>query len=220
MPVYLRAQVNIPQASNLAADAAQNTLYFRDPGDDVEVAADSAHDLITAFYTTFDQSIYSGATTLPAVTVKYYDLTDPEPRVPVFEAGFTITTGTGAGYPSEVAICLSFQGERESGVNQARRRGRIYLGPLDADVGTTSTGRVVVAPAAVTAITGAASTMATGLGQTAVWCVFSPTTAGPQPWSAGVLDVAFTPVTNGWVDNAFDTQRRRGTDSLVRTVWT
>jgi hypothetical protein len=39
------------------------------------------------------------------------------------------------------------------------------------------------------------------------WCVWS------------VADQIAVPVANGWIDNAFDVQRRRGVDYTSRTLW-
>jgi len=86
---------------------------------------------------------------------------------------------------------------------------------------TTSSGRVILEPVSQAAIATAAGNLSGGDPTTeAVWVVFSPTTAGPEPWSEGVLTSASPQVVGGYVDNAFDTQRRRGTDATVRVTFT
>jgi hypothetical protein len=143
------------------------------------------------------------------------------PRVPIVEDTITLTTAVGNCLPTECAICLSYEGAPVSGQVQARRRGRIYLGPLIQNNTTTSAGRVIVSAATTTAITNAATALAGISGPPdAFWSVFSPTLAGPEPWSAGTLSSAMTQATRGWVDNALDTQRRRGSDPTLRTLWT
>lgn len=220
MAGYVRAQVTLRSGTTVPADNCTNTFHFFSASLSAEDTATSAATQLETFYTAWDQSVLSGTLLLPTADLKFYDLSDPEPRVPILEDTMTLTLASGAAYPSEVAICLSFQAERVSGENQARRRGRVYLGPLDADAGEAVGSRVVVTSAARTAIANAADAMATQNPLTdAIWATFSPTTAGSPPWSEGVLGDAMHAVTNGWIDNAFDTQRRRGTDPTSRTLW-
>lgn len=93
---------------------------------------------------------------------------------------------------------------------QARRRGRIYLGPFGQTVlGTTAVTSDRPLAAAVTAIANAATALATATaGAVVPWVIYSPTNG------SGAV------VTDGWVDNAFDTQRRRGVAATSRTLWT
>jgi len=105
---------------------------------------------------------------------------------------------------------LSFQGERTSGQSQARRRGRVYLGPFGSSAGDTTSGR----PSS--GLRGGIITAAAAFGvqsQAAiewVWGVIS--TAGPS--------MSFSEVKDGWVDDAWDTQRRRGEGATLRTTFT
>jgi len=140
--------------------------------------------------------------------IKYYDLTQTTPpNYPILEDTFNLTSNPGTdGMPSEVALCLSFQGEKVPGFPQARRRGRIYFGPIVATA--TAGGRPT--SGLVTALSNAGDALATALpGNTMP--------ANLAVWS--VADGAAVPVTDGWVDNAFDTQRRRGVDRTSRTTW-
>jgi len=141
--------------------------------------------------------------------IKWYDLsfTTP-PNYPIHTSTFNLISNPGVdGMPSEVALCLSFQGEKVPGFPQRRRRGRIYFGPI---VSTASAGGRPTS-AIITALAGAGDALATALpansmvGNLAVW---SPS------------DAAAVVVTDGWVDNAFDTQRRRGVERTSRTTWT
>lgn len=215
---YARVQVAIPRDTTIPADNAVNTFHFETVSD-VGSGFVSILLQLTSFYQAIDA--FLGSTNASPAVATLYDLEDPSPRAPVDSGDIILTPGVGNSYPGEVAICLSYAGAVVSGQNQARRRGRIYLGPLDADSGTDDgLGRVRVSSAAVTAIAAAGAALADPSHPTAVWSVFSPTTAGPEPWSGAALASAFTPVTNGFVDNAFDTQRRRGASAQSRTVWT
>jgi hypothetical protein len=138
---------------------------------------------------------------------KIYNLEDPEPRAPTDEGSWNLSSApAGSNLPPEVALCMSFQAEKISGVPQARRRNRVYLGPFDVSACGTD-GRP--APALVTLVAdwGEAIFTAAGLGtwDWAIYSTFSPTT--------GVI------AANGWVDNEFDTQRRRGRESTSRTTF-
>lgn len=140
-------------------------------------------------------------------TITAYDLADPMPRAPVATLGFSFSaTGSQASVP-ELAICVSFQGVRTSGSSQARRRGRVYIGPLGNCV--TSTTDPSVAPGTITAFQTAAAGLlsASKTSATYDWCVYSRT------------DDAMVPVDNGWIDNAFDIQRRRGLTATTRSTF-
>lgn len=126
--------------------------------------------------------------------------------------------------PSEVAICLSHRGEitgaPEEGAGtsrpRSRRRGRIYIGPLNISAGTldATTGFLLVATATQTTLLNAfealAETMAANVnpGQAASYGVYSPTAD------------TFYSVEQAHVDNAFDTIRRRGQAATGRTTRT
>lgn len=204
MPI-IRAQVVIPATSNVSEDACVNTFHFF-ADDTSEGTVGSIQTALVAFYEALD-AYKSNLMQWTTARVKWYDLEDPEPRVP-FEnevLGLSATGGSGS-LPRELAVCVSFAADYVSGSSAARRRGRIYFGPL-ASAAAGSDGRIVGAlvTAAVTAASGLYTTSA--LASEWSWGVYSPT--------AGAL----YQVTNGWVDNEFDIQRRRGTRPTVRTVW-
>lgn len=214
----LRVQVTLESASGLPEDGSMNVWHFSstDPVPD----ADDILDVLNTFYSDI-AAIYSENTITGDGEMKFFDLLDVPPRIPVATSTFTITgMGDADALPTECAITLSMQGEPESGVNQRRRRGRLFLGPLDQGVSTTAAGLVRVTTATTITIGEAANVVRNaGTLLSFKWIVFSPTTAGAPPWDAGDLSGAQAIVDNGWVDNAFDTQRRRGTRPDVRTLW-
>jgi hypothetical protein len=149
-------------------------------------------------------------------TMTLYDLADPEPRVPKGEGPFNIVPSGTESLPTEVAACLSFQGLAASGVNQARRRGRVFLGPLNRECTVMVGGRTLLEPGRQTVIADAADALLNSQALAGVpWAVFSPTA---RATGASLFD-ATTIVNNGWVDNAFDTIRSRGTDPSTRVVF-
>jgi hypothetical protein len=139
--------------------------------------------------------------------VKFYDLPGFTPNYPVDTQLWNLSAApSGTPWPREVSVCLSFQGTKSPGFPQARRRGRIYLGPFDETV--NDSGRPVAALR--TAIGTAAATFkgtVSGLTGSPEWAI----------WSAS--DGASVVVDNGWIDNSFDTQRRRGVVSTARTIF-
>lgn len=205
--------------SGLPEDRCINTFYFHDDTGDID-AADAAvmFDRLEEFYKT---PVPSGSALYPFLsralsgtyTIRAYDLTDVLPRAPVSERVGNVGAFSGnTNLPQEVAVCLSFQGAAKSGVPQSRRRGRIYLGPLD---GTALTMGASAAPSVSTALKDTLAEAAdrlAGYTGSIKWVVHSKyATAGD--------DGNDTFVTNGWIDNAFDTQRRRGQAPTTRTIW-
>lgn len=216
----LRVQVELDSTTGLPEDAAMNVWHFR------SVSAPMSGDIagIKAALTNFYNDIaviYSENTLTGDARTKMWDLLDGVPRVPVDEDGFTITgMGVGDALPTECSITMSFQGLPESGVNQRRKRGRLFLGPLDQGTSSTAAGVVKITTISLETIAAAATVMiGAGLSATWQWVVFSPTLAGTLPWSLGTLNAAAADVDNGWIDNAFDTQRRRGTEADARETF-
>jgi len=205
--MVLRAMVIMPMDSNNPADAAVNTFHF---SSDDPISGNLAP--ITAALKAFYDSVGSALSVScnPAgATVKFYDLEQPEPRPPIDERSLALGGATGTGsFPPELAICMSFEGARQAGMLQARRRGRIYLGPLATAAASgpnIATGiRTSIALAGENLLT--ASLAAAGW----AWGVYS---------RVETVGDGFTPVTNGWVDDAFDVQRRRGLAPLSRTLF-
>lgn len=220
MPTVLRAQVNIPRNNAVPADDVINTWHFRTIG---TVTPTEGAALVTEALTTFYQAVdvlLAGYVGNADATIKVYNLADDEPRVPIVQDVVNISPGSGLAFPAEVAICLSYRGELLSGTNPARRRGRIFLGPIDADAGTTGDNDTAVAGTARTTIANAATAVADFLTEGEIaWVVFSPTNAGSPPWSEGTLIDASVDVVAGYIDNAFDTIRSRGSTTTARTLW-
>lgn len=204
MPNY-RHLVTLPMISGLPGDVAVN-VWHSISDDDAE-AIGFANQLVT-FYQAVD-NIFSTqlSEAANACSVTTYDLSDPTPRVPVDETTFTISPAVDSAIPNECAICLSFQGIQISGLPQARRRGRVFLGPLGSVLSTAIDGRVNAAT--VTLIVNAAQALldASGDPGIGVWAVYSPTNDNTVP------------VQNGWVDNEFDTIRERGRVATTRSTF-
>jgi len=201
----MRALVRFPAASLDTEDDVTNTWHFDlttfEEGDitPVETALDT-------FYTSFITSL-AASHTWSSGRIKWYNLADTEPRAPVKDTAFVISgTASANQLPRELAICLSFQGSQISGIRQARRRGRVYLGPFGTGANGTDG---MIATSLTTTISTAAGVLlgASAAASNWAWIVYSPTMGEGAP------------VDNGWVDNAWDVQRRRGVDASVRTTF-
>jgi len=109
--------------------------------------------------------------------------------------------------PAEVALCTSFNA---SGSGPARRRrGRMFIGPFNTGaLGTATSSETPPAGELMGVLRDATerlnSAMVVWGGQLCVW---------------SRADAELKPVTDGWVDNAWDIQRRRGVDPSARTTW-
>lgn len=157
---------------------------------------------------------------------------------PVYSSAFTanlVAAATTASLPSEVAIVGSYKslyGTEPESVPQApagplgdyrprsRRRGRIFVGPLaGATVTITDTGTAKPSASLIRVLNNAMSNLkadlAAGTRPGTTWGVFSQIEAIDN----GSIDSATFPVVGGWVDDAFDTQRRRGRAPSTRTTW-
>lgn len=215
----LLAQVRIPHRSNLPQDVMVNTFAF-DGIDDVEDMCTAIFGRLNDFYDTTQTSgqkltfYMSSALNTAGTRLQVYDLADSPPRVPVFDESLglssTPTTGDTSNLPSEVALCLSYRAALESGTNPRRRRGRIYFGPLnsnglDAVVSSLNPGRPSTTFRQTLAQAGTALAGENTLG--AQWSV----------WSRA--DNQLYEIVAGWVDNSYDSQRRRGEIPTSRINW-
>lgn len=133
---------------------------------------------------------------------KVYNLADPEPRAPVFDDTWSFTTApVGETLPTEVSLCISYQAAKVSGEKQANKRGRIYLPPFD--IQWTVDGRPN-------------STMLEDL--TTGFHTFIDNLNGDGYYFvvySRELEQTFV-VEEVWVDNSWDTQRRRGQEPTLR----
>lgn len=201
----IRAQVILHTDDNTPANYVTNSLAFLSPGTFADFTGLTA--LIKAFYDDIPATYLSSELAQNGHEIKYYDLPGTPPNYPVEEDTFNLGTNPGGTpLPQEVAVCLSFQGARTPGFPQARRRGRIYIGTLGTAANTS--GRPTAA--FITALTTAATTFKADVAAL----------ADPLDWAIwSVVDQAPVTVDNGWVDNVFDTQRRRGLLETSRTTF-
>jgi hypothetical protein len=214
MPDY-QMRVVLPYTTNLPRDVSVNdwTIHLDSAG-----SLASAVTALIAFYTTADWSGgsshpfgYYASNLITAATngcrVETYQITNP--ASPVLGAPGSITTFTLAGraagsveLPHEVALCTSFAANGTGA--PGRRKGRIYLGPFNNQMSgprPPTANRVAIA-GATTALQSALLALN---GNIAIWSRADGVVRGAA---------------RGWVDDAWDTQRRRGIVATTRTTWT
>jgi len=184
-------------------DQSINTFYTDNSG------GSGVADALKAFYAAqvglFAKSVSVGANNLKIDVYSKTLGTEADWGPPDTTYTYSVTgIGASTSSPQETCLCLSFYADMTgipefgpSSRPRASRRGRVFLGPLSQGAQNTDSITGVCRPQA-----GSISTLATAGGalKTALagkWCVYSQ------------KNHAMYPVIGGWVDDEFDTQRRR-----------
>lgn len=190
MPLY-RCQVALHKSTDVVRDHIVNTFYLRKNG------AIGVGDNTLALDAT---ALWDGVAVLAGfdrITCRLYDMADAPPRRVVAQHTRTTATHTSEPGPREVALCLSYHGER----NLPSLRGRMYMGPFPP-------GNLTTRPAAPTRA--ALITLGQGLsslgGVDVDHVVYSP------------KNKTESKVTRIWVDDEWDTQRSRGLRASTRST--
>lgn len=214
----LRVQARITSASGLPEDVFVNTFHFllapsidgtdpalwdNDFGEGL-TPTEHAMNLVFDFYDTF-KALIPGEAMADGLELRAYKLLDPTPRVPFISPRPAINWGAGSlAFPKEVALCVSYK----SDLPGASGRGRIYVGPFAGSAGAFDSVRKDLKPSSTTIQV--LKNAAVGLldDQDIVrWAIFSPKLGNASA------------IVEGYIDDAFDTQRRRGADPNERTVF-
>lgn len=219
------AVVHMSNTNGLIEDEFVNTFAFRqslapDEADYLEMV-----ELIDQFYNDLGASgnrvsgwISEAVSRAVTHRIDFYKIQAGPLGSPAYEApwlGPAAPLVANSNLPTEVAAVLSFHGDltgvlEEVGTTRpkARRRGRIYLGPLTTGaVYITDDRPLVNAPFLLAVREAAVRLMDNSLTDSHLWSV----------WSREAADLY--PVVGGWTDDACDTQRRRGNAAGSRVVW-
>lgn len=216
-----QVQVVLQHTTNLPRDVSVNTFAFHWPNETAPDWEGGHGAILTApirrFYNNPEvgdsiSDYLSGriSRTTNACKFNVYEAMVSNPE-PVWSTQWTL--GPSAGFdalPYEVAVAASFQGAATSSMPQRRRRGRVFLGPLGAGALTMTSSTCEVASGFRTVVADACETLLEETDNETndfIWCVWSRV--------AGLL----VPITNGWVNNEPDTQRRRQDRPTSRTTW-
>lgn len=205
--------------SGLPEDRFINTFHFHDPTLlPYDAAAQNCRDRVEDFYlTTFTggsigmhMSVYVNR---PFQLISYNMLLPAGERTPTAQGAVLPSPINTDGLPEELAVCLTIRGVPPW---TPRRRGRVYLGPwadspnvLD-PASTAAPARVESGVAAnITDIILARAAALADDTESMRWCIRS-----------SVPTENYVVVDSGYVDDAFDIQRRRGPDATLRTSFT
>jgi hypothetical protein len=203
--MVVRAQVRLRPTSGVNEDWYVNTFHMIPQTTPLAAATAFSVPVIT-FYRAIDTQL-SAFVAQTGHIIRYYDLDEPEPRVPIDEETFDFDTAPAVSrMPPEVACCMSYRAYYESGTPNARRRGRVFVGPLgDSTVGPAGT----FTNGFVDLLALAGQTFFNAVHDTdeALMAIYSPTDGVAH--EARLL----------WVDNEIDIQRRRSTRASYRKDW-
>lgn len=202
-----RVIATLPYFSGVPEDVASNVFYFSTVAPITGTNASAIQTRLNAFYNAVDV-LLSPILNSVVGSYRFYDMADPTPRTPLFTLPMAALTTGASGTAEEVSICLSYRAAAVSGEPAGRRRGRIYLGPLSAASVTAATsGTYSNLSSSNRDIVANAAAVLADQSEAEQWCVFSE------------ADQIARQIVAGWVDNSFDTQRRRGRIATARTTW-
>lgn len=193
MPTF-RFQARWNGLSGLPEDVYENILYY-----DVTQADASFEAICDGIIAAF--RAWSTHGDVESAEIRVYALSGGQP---LYSKGYTYDFSSQSG-PQEVAICLSYASSTTWDTSTRRRRGRIFLGPLIASQSSSARPAQPLLTK-VLALGQALSTAGSTVG--ANWMVYSPS------------DSTSTEIQSISVDNAWDTQRRRGLSPTERQVAT
>lgn len=194
MPIY-KAVITTWCDTTDPTDGMQITPHFNDTG----VGSDPqglADDLLTRW-----TGFLGTAFKVTQRRVQLYNATSPPPNYPVAISEANMGAAVASNVNRDVAVCLSFY----SDFNRPRRRGRLYIPCVL--MGLSPTGGLVSGSILDKMIT--LPDVFAGLGGVDVsWGIYSK------------ADSAFRKATHWWVDDSYDTQRRRGRRASTRRTGT
>jgi hypothetical protein len=194
VPIY-RTHVSVAMDTTLPRDRIVMTpWFFSDGGDNPDTLAAELCDVFVGGTTGW----WNLDTEITSKVYEFVDLdTDTGPPVGTYtkNPGLLISS-TG---PREIAICLSYYSQ----INTKRRRGRMYLPVAGAPV-AFNTNRP--AQPAIDKALSMAQRLADVGGAGCDWGIYS------------TVDKVFRPISHAWVDNEWDTQRRRGFRGTSRST--
>lgn len=240
MDGFYKCTAVLPYITDMPEDTAQNSFYFSSQDGEVDHAAAIAQ--LGTRVTDFYNGIHAGSANsisdyigdqvsrnANACSVNVYFHDDTEGPAdpwgsPVGVSSWTIgAADAGIPLPAEVAAVMTYHADLtdvpETAPNPtpppaiirpaSRLRGRLYIGPLQQAAGSESGTNGDLVPS---------SNFRNTL-DAAAQDLFDDNDLDYNWVGASVKDNSFWTVTGGYNDNAFDTQRRRGTAPTSRLSW-
>lgn len=232
MTKHYRAQVELERDTNAAEDRSVARYWFTT--DEVGTASQELDDItaaLTTLYNVLDGSLSKELS--GAWRIKIYDMEDAPPRVPVRDTAPAALNPAASSLPSQMALVVNYEALPISGIPQARRRGRVFLGPLS-DSQADITGEDARASADINAIGNAfgaliPSVAAPSSGSGIVWQVFSRRNAydhlglpysEPEPtYTLAALNAGTAAIIRVKIPNVLGVIRKRrvGTGATITT---
>lgn len=216
------AQVTLERTTGVPEDRVVNGFHFYSPNAITPAVAAAIAVRVERFYKTAAppsanalSAYLSNVIATTGHTIKIYDQGQAIPRVPILTQALALTIATGSeAYPSEVALVCSLRAGISAGVVPARTRGRIYFGPVNVttSTGTSAAGDARPTSAFMSALADSAKRLMDegNALDTPQLAVFSKTDLLAGNETDGLRNVVQARVNNAW-----DTQRRRGADPTV-----
>lgn len=221
-------------SDGLPKDDFVNVFYMNSSEVAVEGERVQAVEKVVDFYTNMTEGgnpvgAYLSPVIFPRVgVVKLYDFADAKPRPILLQATFVIANSLGdGGLPEEVALCLSYYTDR----NLPSHRGRIYIGPLASGAANESPVRPQAGFMAALADGGTRliGPLPESFDATVIssWDPHGAAITDPPAAATGVVDWALfsrklntqVAIEHGWVDNEWDSQRRRRIAATSRVLY-
>jgi hypothetical protein len=192
MPTHVAVQCQYAQDTALARDRIVMTPCFRWDNLTPQDASSLANNVLDAFLAAYPTHAATHS------IAKVYDLEGTKPVLPMAEVERGPTLLTTSNIPREIALCLSFKG----GPGAPRNRGRLYVPAWWAGSGSANR----PADSDLNQVLQLGQHLFDVGGENVQWIV----------WSR-VARLA-TGINQVWVDDEWDTQRRRGFRSTKRLV--
>lgn len=205
--IYL-LMAQLESTTGLPRDRAVNTWYIEADNPWTSTMTTNMNSDLSAFYTSL-QAYLSQHVTPTGSVWKVYKIADSIPRPVIATGPITFTLTSTDALPREVAICLSYKCDPVAGTDPRKLRGRVYIGPLSKSALTTAGGGKL----------GSADRVALAGFMKSLW----------TSWTAHGVDLVIhhrdgsgnaKPITTIWVDDDYDTQRRRQFRSTARSIVT
>lgn len=215
--VAVQVRCTLKAANGLAEDDCVNTFAI-----DWPVVGQNNEDIVDMFHGFYsedpapltipvDNYINNSILRTDGLEVSLVASPQTPPNAPYYETRRTLgAAGSTTSLPQEVALCSSIRGPFgfDSDPGASRQRGRVYIGPLAANAANTTAGVARPTDAFVDVLATATAQLAARLelagGSLRIW---------------SRADNGFHVVVGGWVDDEFDTQRRRGRKRTERVMW-
>jgi hypothetical protein len=236
--LLIRCAVQLPYIDGIPSDVSEMVYHFSAPTESDPAAV--CADINTAFTNIYNDAQEGMAGPLGQALSRvvdrtkcltaFWSATDGTVRhfepLPSIELPVAAADTGSYDMPLQVALCCSFSGPvayntdgTVADVSAGRKRGRIFFGPLIGETAVNSdSGYPIPQTTFINTLSAAHAYLQSLSGSDHTWGVLGrPHTSNSSDPHTRVA--VFTPITAGWVDNRWDTQRRREVKASHRYTW-